>query len=86
MRVGGTSGREVTMAAMRLCHRHAMSAVTRGATIVDKRQEVAREYATEKKQLWWLALADKNLQGRLMERRSGDRRHWQETAEMVEWQ
>jgi hypothetical protein len=28
----------------------------------DNGQEVAREYATEKKWRWWLAMADKNFQ------------------------
>jgi hypothetical protein len=50
----------------------------------DGGQEVAREYAIEKKWRWWLTMADKNFQGWLMERRTGNERWCQETTGMME--
>jgi hypothetical protein len=52
----------------------------------DGGREVAREYAAEKKWLRRLAMAYKNFQGWLTERRSGNERWRQEMVEMVEWQ
>jgi hypothetical protein len=49
----------------------------------DGGQEVAREYAADKKWQRQLTITDGNFQGWLTERRSGDKRLWQETAERV---
>jgi hypothetical protein len=49
----------------------------------DGGQEVAREYAAEKKWQRQLTMADGNFQEWLTERRSGNKRLWQETAETV---
>jgi hypothetical protein len=75
-KVGSTIGQEATTAATRLYHGQATLAVTRGVTIVDKRWQDHR-----KEIVVVVATADKNLQGWLTERRSGDERWWQETVE-----
>ncbi len=49
----------------------------------DGGQEVAIEYAVEKKRQQQLAMADKSFQGWLTERRSGDERRWRETTDVV---
>jgi hypothetical protein len=74
-RVGGTGGQEAMMVATRLCHGQVMSAVTRGAGMVEEWwQDCRKEMGVA------AAMADKNLQRWLMERTSGDERQWQETA------